>query len=61
MHAPFLLWEIRTMVEGGRGFLEEMRNKMRQKRGLVERKLREKSEMMVASSIQLTAGKEGFL
>ena len=27
--------------------------------GWVERKLREKSEMMVASSVQLTAGKEG--
>ena len=26
-----------------------------------ERKLREKSEMMVASSVQLTAGKEGVL
>ena len=28
---------------------------------LQERKLREKSEMMVASSVQLTAGKEGVL
>ena len=27
----------------------------------IERKLREKSEMMVASSVQLTAGKEGVL
>ena len=49
------------MVEAGRGFLEEMRNKMREKRDGVERKLREKSEMMVASFVQLTAGKEGFL
>ena len=28
---------------------------------LQERKLREKSEMMIASSVQLTAGKEGAL
>ena len=49
------------MAEAGRGFLEEMRNRMREKRGWVERKLREKSEMMVASSVQLTAGKEGVL
>ena len=52
------------MAEAGRGFLEEMRNKMREKRVggfLQERKLREKSEMMVASSVQLTAGKEGVL
>ena len=34
MHSHFLLWERRTMAEAGRGFLEEMRNKMREKRGL---------------------------
>jgi hypothetical protein len=34
MCSSFLLWERRTMAEAGRGFLEEMRNKMRQKRGL---------------------------
>ena len=34
MRSPFLLWERRTMAEAGRGFLEEMRNKMREKRGL---------------------------
>ena len=53
------------MAEAGQGFLEEMRNKMRRSKlsggFLQERKLREKSEMMVALSVQLTAGKEGFL
>ena len=48
------------MAEAGRGFLEEMRNKIKEA-SWVERKLREKSEMMVASSVQLTAGKEGVL
>ena len=32
MRSPFLLWERRTMAEAGRGFLEEMRKKMREKR-----------------------------
>ena len=51
------------MVEASRGILEEMRKGRSEcELGfLQERKLREKSEMMVASFVQFTAGKVGVL
>ena len=49
------------MAEAGRGFLEEVRNKMREKRGLGREEAERESEMIVASSVQLTARKEGVL
>ena len=56
----FVLGGLETHLHDIFGAVHDGKNRGRSE-GWVERKLREKSEMMVALSVQLTAGKEGVL